>query len=68
LSTVIKSIKGMHDILPAAAGTWRRLEETAADVFAAYGYASIRTPLVEKTELFVRTIGANTRRVNQPAP
>jgi histidyl-tRNA synthetase len=50
----------MHDILPAAAGTWRRLEETAADVFAAYGYASIRTPLVEKTELFVRTIGANT--------
>lgn len=50
----------MHDILPADAGVWRCLEETAASIFAAYDYAAIRTPLAERTALFVATIGENT--------
>ena len=60
MGTVIKSIKGMHDLLPADAGAWQRLEEAAAAIFAAYGYSVIRTPIAEKTDLFVRTIGENT--------
>lgn len=50
----------MHDILPSEAGVWRQLENTAAEVFAAYDYSVIRTPIAERTELFVRTIGENT--------
>ncbi len=50
----------MHDILPANSGVWQRLEDVAAEVFAAYDYSVIRTPLAERTDLFVRTIGENT--------
>lgn len=50
----------MHDILPADLPTWQQLELTVKDVFARYGYAEIRIPVVEKTELFARAIGAAT--------
>ena len=60
MGTVIRSIKGMHDILPADAAVWQHLEATAASVFATYDYAQIRTPIAEKTDLFVHTIGENT--------
>jgi histidyl-tRNA synthetase len=56
----ITAIKGMNDILPGTIETWQFLEAKAREVFSAYGYAEIRTPAVEKTELFCRSIGETT--------
>lgn len=50
----------MHDILPADLPHWHKLEETVRSVFGRYGFSEIRVPLVEKTELFARAIGAAT--------
>ncbi len=50
----------MHDVLPADSAGWRRLEDALRRLAAAYGYEEIRAPLVEKTELFERTIGEVT--------
>jgi histidyl-tRNA synthetase len=47
----------MSDILPKQAGAWRYLEQTAQRIFSAYGLTQIRTPIVEDTELFARSIG-----------
>ena len=56
----IKAVRGVHDILPAEAPTWQRVEEAARRVFEAYGYAEIRLPIFERTELFARGIGEVT--------
>jgi len=50
----------MNDVLPDQAPLWEFLEETVKDVFAQYGYRNIRTPIVERTELFVRGVGEVT--------
>jgi histidyl-tRNA synthetase len=50
----------MGDILPADIGYWQRLESTARDVLAGYGYEELRVPVVEHTELFKRSIGEFT--------
>ena len=55
-----QAIRGMSDILPAEAALWQTLETAAREVLAAYGYQEIRLPLVEKTELFARSIGEVT--------
>ncbi len=60
MAQVIQAIRGMHDILPRDIPYWRRLEEVFRRVAQSYGYEEIRLPLVEKTELFVRTIGEVT--------
>ncbi len=56
----IQAIRGMHDVLPDRIGRWQQLEDTARRVLDAYGYTEIRTPLVEVTELFKRSIGEVT--------
>jgi len=56
----ISGIKGMNDILPGEVELWQELEKTAREVFSRYGYAEIRVPVVEKTELFCRSIGEAT--------
>lgn len=56
----IQSIRGMHDILPDESGQWHWLECHARDVLERYGYREIRMPIVEKTELFKRSIGEVT--------
>ncbi len=56
----IQSIRGMHDILPDESGQWHWLERHARDVLERYGYREIRMPIVEKTELFKRSIGEVT--------
>jgi histidyl-tRNA synthetase len=56
----ITGIKGMNDILPEEIATWQFLEETARKIFATYGCQEIRVPVVEKTELFCRSIGETT--------
>lgn len=52
-----RSVRGMPDVLPALAGAWSHLESKAASVFSGYGLTQIRTPLVEYTKLFERSIG-----------
>lgn len=56
----ITAIKGMNDILPGEVETWQFLETTARQVFGSFGFSEIRTPAVEKTELFCRSIGETT--------
>lgn len=56
----IQAIRGMHDLLPDQIGLWQRLEDGTRHVLESYGYREIRTPLVEVTELFKRSIGEVT--------
>lgn len=56
----IKAIRGMNDILPEATPVWQYLEKHVQKVLGAYGYAEIRMPIVEQTELFKRSIGEVT--------
>ncbi len=55
-----RTVRGMHDILPPASATWQWLEAEFRALMAHYGYAEIRTPLIERTELFQRSIGEVT--------
>ena len=60
MSNVIQAIRGMNDILPDQSPAWQHIEDTARSVLQAYGYREIRLPLLEKTELFKRSIGEVT--------
>jgi len=55
-----KAIRGMNDVLPGDAATWRHLESIVREVVESYGYREIRLPLLEQTELFKRSIGEVT--------
>ena len=56
----IQAIRGMHDVLPEQTPLWQYAEHMIRDVLGAYGYSEIRLPIVEKTELFKRSIGEVT--------
>lgn len=60
MSQKFQSIKGFYDILPEATPLWFKLEDTARKMLSQYGYNNIRMPLVEPTELFVRSVGEHT--------
>ncbi len=60
MSQAIQAVRGMNDLLPDTLGLWQRVERCAAEVMSAYGYREIRLPLIEKTELYVRSIGQVT--------
>jgi histidyl-tRNA synthetase len=53
----ITAIKGFNDILPGEVEKWQHIEATARNIFGRYGFAEIRVPIMEKTELFARSIG-----------
>jgi histidyl-tRNA synthetase len=57
---MIKAIRGMRDLLPPETSRWQWVESVAREVFGLYGYREIRLPLLERTELFARSIGADT--------
>ncbi len=57
---MIKAIRGMRDLLPPETSRWQWVEAVAREVFGLYGYREIRLPLLERTELFARSIGADT--------
>ncbi len=61
----IQSLKGMSDILPPEVYLWQYVEEEARELFARYGYKEIRTPLLEESALFNRSIGEGTDIVNK---
>ncbi|QYK04020.1 histidine--tRNA ligase [Shewanella zhangzhouensis] len=56
----IQAIRGMNDILPTQSPVWQKLEAVLRDAVAAFGYSEIRTPIVESTDLFKRSIGEVT--------
>ena len=55
-----KAIRGMEDILPEDVQIWRWLEDTARTELEFWGYEEIRTPIIEDTSVFVRSIGETT--------
>jgi histidyl-tRNA synthetase len=60
MARAIQAVRGMNDILPEQTPSWQYLEDTLRRVIQAYGYREIRLPLLEKTELFKRSIGEVT--------
>ncbi len=56
----IQAIRGMHDVLPDQTPLWQYAEQKLREVLTVYGYSEIRLPIVEKTELFKRSIGEVT--------
>jgi len=56
----VKALKGFKDILPDEVPLWQDIERKARDIFHRYGFEEIKVPILEKTELFVRTIGEST--------
>jgi histidyl-tRNA synthetase len=60
-----QAIKGVRDILPPESGVWNRVEQIARDVFGTFGFAEIRLPIFEQTELFARSVGQETDIVSK---
>ena len=56
----IQLIRGFKDVLPPEAAVWQRIESTARRLFENFGFAEIRIPVMERTELFARSIGEAT--------
>jgi histidyl-tRNA synthetase len=56
----IQAVRGMNDLLPGDSAAWQALERAARETFAEYGYREIRVPVLERTELFKRSIGEFT--------
>lgn len=60
MKTQFTRLRGMPDLLPATIAPWQRLEAAVRHAMHAYGYAEMRTPLIERTSLFQRSIGEAT--------
>ena len=60
MAKTIQAIRGMNDCLPSQTGIWQFVEANIRQVVANYGYSEIRTPIVESTDLFKRSIGEVT--------
>ncbi len=57
---MIQIIRGFRDILPGDVETWQAIEKIARSLFEDFGYREIRIPIMERTELFARSIGEDT--------
>jgi histidyl-tRNA synthetase len=55
-----RAIKGTRDILPPDSALWNRFEQIARNIFESYNFGEIRLPIFEETDLFARSIGADT--------
>jgi len=60
MTDTLQPVRGMNDVLPDDSAAWQLLERAARETFAEYGYREIRLPLLERTELFKRSIGEFT--------
>ena len=61
----IRNIKGTHDILPGDSRKWQELESIVHKVCSQFGYQEIRTPIIEETGLFSRSVGEETDIVSK---
>ena len=57
---IITAVRGFKDILPKETGKWQHVEEIARRLFSNFGFREIRVPILEKTDLFKRSIGEST--------
>ncbi|HTR38917.1 MAG TPA: histidine--tRNA ligase [Bryobacteraceae bacterium] len=62
---MIKAVKGTRDILPPSSAAWNQVEAVAREVFRAFNYQEIRTPILEETALFARGVGQDTDIVSK---
>ena len=60
MANKITAIKGMNDVLPPQSYQWEWLEQQVREVMAQFAFRNIRTPIVEHTGLFVRSLGEVT--------
>jgi len=60
-----RSVKGTRDLLPPESERWNEAERIARETFRSYGYAEIRTPVLEETALFARSVGETTDLVHK---
>jgi len=60
-----QAIRGTRDVLPPETSLWNRVEQTAHEVFGTFGFAEIRLPIFEPTDLFARAVGADTDIVSK---
>lgn len=60
MAKTIQAVRGMNDCLPTQSSLWQFAEQAVRNTVAAYGYSEIRTPIVESTDLFKRSIGEVT--------
>ena len=65
MTKLLKAVRGTRDLLPPETALWNRVEQTAREVFARYGFGEIRTPIFEATELFARGVGEDTDIVSK---
>jgi histidyl-tRNA synthetase len=57
---MIPAVRGTHDILPGEVERWQRVEAVSRRLFERYGYAEVRTPIIEREELFAKGTGETT--------
>ena len=62
---MIQSVKGTRDILPPSSAVWNQVETAARRIFARFNYQEIRTPILEETALFARSVGEETDIVSK---
>jgi histidyl-tRNA synthetase len=62
---MIKAVRGTRDLLPPDTALWNFVEAAARDVFRAYNFQEIRTPIFEETQLFARSVGEETDIVSK---
>ena len=62
---MIKAVRGTRDLLPPDTALWNFVEKTVRDVFCAYNFQEIRTPIFEDTQLFARGVGEETDIVSK---
>src|SRR5260370_39613869 len=60
-----QAIRGTRDLLPPETALWNRVEQTAHEVFATFGFGEIRLPIFESTDLFSRAVGGETDIVSK---
>ncbi len=65
LEVMIKAVRGTRDLLPPETALWNFVEAAVRDVFRAYNFHEIRTPIFEETQLFARAVGEETDVVSK---
>src|SRR5580698_7783705 len=60
-----QAIKGTRDLMPPETALWNQVEQTAREVFGTFHFGEIRSPILEPTELFDRSVGAETDIVSK---
>ncbi len=64
-TTMIKAVRGTRDLLPPDTALWNFVESAVRNVFRAYNFHEIRTPIFEETQLFARSVGEETDIVSK---